>query len=188
MTKLESGFCQSPAYHNILLVCGVIRKMPCCEERGTRDVGQLGIVDGVRQVGKTFILKEFGSCYYEKMAYVNCDKNKMLEKIFAQDYNISRILLSLSAILHINIEPENTLIIFDEIQESPTILNSLKYFCEDAPQYHVVVAGSLLGISLHRDTSFPVGKVDMMKMYPMTFDDFICIYCILINLFFFSYI
>lgn len=131
------------------------------------------IVNGARQVGKTFILKEFGSCYYEKMAYVNCDKNKMLEKIFAQDYNISRILLSLSAILHINIEPENTLIIFDEIQESPTILNSLKYFCEDAPQYHVVVAGSLLGISLHRDTSFPVGKVDMMKMYPMTFDEFL---------------
>lgn len=131
------------------------------------------IVNGARQVGKTFILKEFGSCYYEKMAYVNCDKNKMLEKIFAQDYNISRILLSLSAILHINIEPENTLIIFDEIQESPTILNSLKYFCEDAPQYHVVVAGSLLGISLHRNTSFPVGKVDMMKMYPMTFDEFL---------------
>ena len=131
------------------------------------------IVNGARQVGKTFILKEFGSCYYEKMAYVNCDKNKMLEKIFAQDYNISRILLSLSAILHINIEPENTLIIFDEIQESPTILNSLKYFCEDAPQYHVVVAGSLLGISLHRDSSFPVGKVDMMKMYPMTFDEFL---------------
>ena len=131
------------------------------------------ILNGARQVGKTYILREFGSQCYEKMAYVNCDKNKMLEKIFSQDYNISRILLSLSAILHVNIEPENTLIIFDEIQENATVLNSLKYFCEDAPQYHVVVAGSLLGISLHRDTSFPVGKVDMMKMYPMTFDEFL---------------
>lgn len=131
------------------------------------------IVNGARQVGKTYILREFGSHYYEKMAYVNCDKNKMLEKIFSQDYNISRILLSLSAILHVNIEPENTLIIFDEIQENPTVLNSLKYFCEDAPQYHVAVAGSLLGISLHQDTSFPVGKVDMIKMYPMTFDEFL---------------
>jgi predicted AAA+ superfamily ATPase len=131
------------------------------------------IVNGARQVGKTYILKEFGSHYYEKMAYVNCDKNKTLDKIFSQDYNISRILLSLSAILHVNIEPENTLIIFDEIQENPTVLNSLKYFCEDASQYHVAVAGSLLGISLHRDTSFPVGKVDMIKMYPMTFDEFL---------------
>lgn len=121
------------------------------------------IVNGARQVGKTYILREFGSHYYEKMAYVNCDKNKMLEKIFSQDYNISRILLSLSAILHVNIEPENTLIIFDEIQENPMVLNSLKYFCEDAPQYHVAVAGSLLGISLHQDTSFPVGKVDMIR-------------------------
>ena len=131
------------------------------------------ILNGARQVGKTYILRGFGTKYYQKMAYVNCDKNKMLEKIFSQDYNISRILLSLSAILHVNIEPENTLIIFDEIQESPIVLNSLKYFCEDAPQYHVAVAGSLLGISLHRDTSFPVGKVDMIKMYPMTFDEFL---------------
>ena len=131
------------------------------------------ILNGARQVGKTYILREFGSQCYEKMAYVNCDKNKMLEKIFSQDYNISRILLSLSAILHVNIEPGNTLIIFDEIQESPTVLNSLKYFCEDAPQYHVAVAGSLLGISLHNNTSFPVGKVDMIKMYPMTFDEFL---------------
>ena len=107
------------------------------------------------------------------MAYVNCDKNEMVEKIFAQDYNIQRIILSLSALLHVNIEAENTLIVFDEIQENPTVLNSLKYFCEDAPQYHVAVAGSLLGISLHGGTSFPVGKVDMIRMYPMTFDEFL---------------
>lgn len=131
------------------------------------------ILNGARQVGKTYILREFGEKYYEKVAYVNCDKNELVEKIFAQDYNIERILLSLSALLHITIEPENTLIIFDEIQENPTVLNSLKYFCEDAPQYHVAVAGSLLGISLHSGISFPVGKVDMIKMYPMTFIEFL---------------
>ncbi|MCI7508318.1 MAG: AAA family ATPase [Prevotella sp.] len=93
------------------------------------------IVNGARQVGKTYILREFGTSQYEKMAYINCDKNKILEKIFSQDYNISRILLSLSAILHVNIEPENTLIIFDEIQESPIVLNSLKYFCPQIRNY-----------------------------------------------------
>ncbi len=131
------------------------------------------ILNGARQVGKTYILHEFGKRCYQKVAYVNCDKNEMVEKIFAQDYRIERILLSLSALLHVNIEPENTLIIFDEIQENPVVLNSLKYFCEDAPQYHVAVAGSLLGISLHGGTSFPVGKVDMIKMFPMTFDEFL---------------
>lgn len=131
------------------------------------------ILNGARQVGKTYILRAFGKENYKKVAYINCDKNEMVRNIFAQDYNISRILLSLSALTHINIEPENTLIIFDEIQEEPTILNSLKYFCEDAPAYHVAVAGSLLGISLHSGVSFPVGKVDMIKMYPMTFDEFL---------------
>ena len=131
------------------------------------------ILNGARQVGKTYILQEFGRRCYQKVAYVNCDKNEMVEKVFAQDYNIKRILLSLSALLHVNIEPENTLIVFDEVQESPVVLNSLKYFCEDAPEYHVAVAGSLLGISLHSNTSFPVGKVDMIKMYPMTFDEFL---------------
>lgn len=131
------------------------------------------IVNGARQVGKTYILRAFGEECYEKVAYINCDKNELLQKIFEQDYDIQRILLSLSALVHFNIEPENTLIIFDEIQESPVILNSLKYFCEEAPQYHVAVAGSLLGISLHNGMSFPVGKVDMIKMYPMTFDEFL---------------
>lgn len=131
------------------------------------------ILNGARQVGKTYILRAFGEECYEKVAYINCDKNELLQKIFEQDYDIQRILLSLSALVHFNIEPENTLIIFDEIQESPVILNSLKYFCEEAPQYHVAVAGSLLGISLHNGMSFPVGKVDMIKMYPMTFDEFL---------------
>lgn len=131
------------------------------------------ILNGARQVGKTYILRAFGEECYEKVAYINCDKNELLQKIFEQDYDIQRILLSLSALVHFNIEPENTLIVFDEIQESPVILNSLKYFCEEAPQYHVAVAGSLLGISLHNGMSFPVGKVDMIKMYPMTFDEFL---------------
>lgn len=140
--------------------------------KGKKDRKPL-ILNGARQVGKTYILREFGQEQYEKMAYVNCDRNEMVERIFAQDYNIERILLSLSALLHVNIEPENTLIVFDEVQESPAVLNSLKYFCEDAPRYHVAVAGSLLGISLHSGTSFPVGKVDMLKIYPMTFCEFL---------------
>ena len=86
------------------------------------------IINGARQVGKTYILREFGAKFYQKMAYVNCDKNEMVEKIFAQDYNIERILLSLSALLHVNIEPENTLIIFDEIQENPVVLKLSEVF------------------------------------------------------------
>lgn len=131
------------------------------------------IINGARQVGKTYILRKFGEMHYKNTAYVNCDKNETVNKIFAQDYNIDRIILSLSALLHVKIEPGNTLIIFDEIQENPVVLNSLKYFCENAPEYHVAVAGSLLGISLHSGISFPVGKVDMLKMYPMNFDEFL---------------
>lgn len=131
------------------------------------------ILNGARQVGKTYILKEFGRTQYKNTAYVNCDNNDTIEKIFSQGYDVRRIILSLSAVTHIRIEPHNTLIILDEIQESPLALNSLKYFYENAPEYHIAVAGSLLGISLHSGTSFPVGKVDMLKMYPMTFDEFL---------------
>lgn len=131
------------------------------------------ILNGARQVGKTYILREFGNRYYHNTAYVNLDHNSDVATIFSQDYDIARILRSLSALLHTHIEPGKTLIIFDEIQENPIVLNSLKYFCEQAPQYHVVVAGSLLGISLHEGTSFPVGKIDMIKMYPMTFVEFL---------------
>lgn len=131
------------------------------------------ILNGARQVGKTYILQEFGRMAYENVAYVNLDHNKDAASIFEQDYDIRRIIRLLSALLNIHIEPERTLIIFDEIQESPLVLNSLKYFCENASEYHVVVAGSLLGISLHSGTSFPVGKVDILRMYPMTFDEFL---------------
>ena len=131
------------------------------------------ILNGARQVGKTYILQEFGRMYYKNVAYVNCDRNEILAKIFSTDYDIARIIRSLSAMLHTHIVPEETLIIFDEIQENAIVLNSLKYFCENAPEYHVAVAGSLLGISLHSNSSFPVGKIDMIKMYPMTFDEFL---------------
>ena len=164
--SLQQKFVQK----NVIMERNVIKQLLAWKQKKNR---KPLIVNGARQVGKTYILRDFGTKYYQKMAYVNCDKNEMVEKIFAQDYNIERILLSLSALLHVNIEPENTLIIFDEIQENPVVLNSLKYFCEDAPAYHVAVAGSLLGISLHGGMSFPVGKVDMIKMYPMTFDEFL---------------
>ena len=131
------------------------------------------IVNGARQVGKTYSLKEFGREAYENVAYINCDGNEEVTNIFAQDYDMRRILLHLSALTGVDIRPGKTLIIIDEIQECPKALNSLKYFCENAPQYHVAVAGSLLGISLHAGSSFPVGKVDMIKMYPMTFDEFL---------------
>ncbi len=131
------------------------------------------ILNGARQVGKTYLLQEFGRLEYSQTAYVNLEHNNEVATIFASDYDIPRIIRSLSALMNMHIEAENTLIIFDEIQENPVVLNSLKYFCENAPEYHVAVAGSLLGISLHQDISFPVGKVDMLKMYPMTFDEFL---------------
>ena len=131
------------------------------------------ILNGARQVGKTYILQEFGRLYYKNVAYLNCDRNDMLRNIFAHDYDTARIIRSISALTSIHIEPSETLIVFDEIQENPIILNSLKYFCENAPEYHIAVAGSLLGISLHGNVSFPVGKVDMLKMFPMTFDEFL---------------
>lgn len=131
------------------------------------------ILNGARQVGKTYILKQFGKEAYQNIAYVNCDGNQEVAAIFEQDYDIHRILLHLSALTGVDILPGKTLIVIDEIQECPKALNSLKYFCEDAPEYHVAVAGSLLGISLHAGSSFPVGKVDMLKLYPMTFDEFL---------------
>ncbi len=131
------------------------------------------ILNGARQVGKTYILQAFGREYYENVVYVNMDNNAEVARIFEQDYDIRRILRSLSATQHTHITPGKTLIILDEIQECPTALNSLKYFCENAPEHHIAVAGSLLGISLHENTSFPVGKVDMLKIYPMTFEEFL---------------
>lgn len=131
------------------------------------------ILNGARQVGKTYILNVFGQTYYKNVAYVNLDKDKQAASIWSQGFDVNRIILSLSALLNIKILPQETLIILDEIQDCPQALSSLKYFCEDAPEYHVAVAGSLLGLSLHGGTSFPVGKVDMLRMYPMTFREFL---------------
>ncbi len=130
------------------------------------------ILEGARQVGKTYILKEFGRREYRNLVYINCDNNDKVSAIFS-DYDIPRIIRSLSAISGESIVPGDTLIFLDEIQEIDKGLASLKYFCENAPEYHVAVAGSLLGITLHEGTSFPVGKVDILYLYPMNFEEFL---------------
>ena len=117
-------------------------------------------------------MKEFGAREYSEVVYINCDDNNDMQNMFV-DYDIDRIIRSLSAISGISIKPSTTLLILDEIQEVERGLASLKYFCEKAPEYHVAVAGSLLGITLHEGTSFPVGKVDMLYMYPMDFEEFL---------------
>lgn len=131
------------------------------------------ILLGARQVGKTWIMQNFGKQEYEKVAYVNCDDEPEMQQLFAADYDIDRILLTLQAITGTKITPGDTLVILDEIQETPRGLHSLKYFQEKAPDYHVMVAGSLLGVTLGRGESFPVGKVDMLSMYPMDFEEFL---------------
>lgn len=130
------------------------------------------ILQGARQVGKTYILKEFGAREYSEVVYINCDDNNDMQNMFV-DYDVDRIIRSLSAISGVSIKPSTTLLILDEIQEVERGLASLKYFCEKAPEYHLAVAGSLLGITLHEGTSFPVGKVDMLYMYPMDFEEFL---------------
>lgn len=131
------------------------------------------ILNGARQVGKTYLLKCFGKNEYESVAYISCDSNDKVAAIFSGDFDVRRIILELSAYSKVDIKPEKTLIILDEIQECNRALNSLKYFCEDAPEYHIAVAGSLLGISLHSGTSFPVGKVETLKLYPFSFEEFL---------------
>ena len=131
------------------------------------------ILLGARQVGKTWIMQHFGKEEYKKVAYVNCDDEPRMKQLFELDYNIERILLTLQAITGIKVTPGDTLIILDEIQETPRALHSLKYFCEKAPEYHVMVAGSLLGVTLGKGESFPVGKVDMLSMYPMDYEEFL---------------
>lgn len=131
------------------------------------------IIRGARQVGKTWLMKEFGSSAYEKIAYVNFESNKQLKDLFKDDFDIQRILLAIQIETGIAIEPNNTLIIFDEIQEAPGALTSLKYFQENAPSYHIVSAGSLLGVALAQSTSFPVGKVEFMDLYPLSYLEFL---------------
>lgn len=131
------------------------------------------ILRGVRQVGKTWILKEFGKLNYKNIAYFNFDENKEYKQFFETTKNVERILQNLMLASGQKIEPENTLIIFDEVQDCPEVINSMKYFCENAPQYHVACAGSLLGITLAKPSSFPVGKVNFMQINPMNFTEFL---------------
>lgn len=131
------------------------------------------IIRGARQVGKTWIMKEFGKLQYAETVYINFDNNERMKNVFSMDMDIKRIVSSLKIETGKKIDPENTLLIFDEIQEVPKALTALKYFCEEAPEYHIVAAGSLLGVALHPGTSFPVGKVDFLNLYPLTFEEFL---------------
>lgn len=131
------------------------------------------ILNGVRQCGKTYILKEFGRKEFENLAYISCDRNENLHAIYSGDFDTSRIIRGLSALTGVDIIPGKTLIFLDEVQAFPQALEALKYFCEDAPEYHIVVAGSLLGVALHAGVSFPVGKVQTMRLFPMDFEEFL---------------
>lgn len=130
------------------------------------------IIEGARQVGKTWLMKEFGRQAYSDTVYINFDSNSRMSDLFSSDLNTTRLVMGLELYVGHKINPENTLLIFDEVQEVPRALASLKYFYENAPQYHIVCAGSLLGIALHEGTSFPVGKVDFLKLYPLSFKEF----------------
>lgn len=131
------------------------------------------VLNGARQVGKTWLLKAFAQQEYAKMAYVVCRKNPVVKEIFSIDFNIDRILRALRAMTGVDISPGDTLIILDEIQDVPEALEALKYFREEAPDYHIAVAGSLLGLSMHAGTSYPVGQVNTIDVYPMNFEEFL---------------
>lgn len=131
------------------------------------------ILKGARQVGKTWILKDFGHKEFDNIAYVNCDKNNAVETLFNGDFDVSRLIRGISALTNIDIKPGKTLIFLDEVQETPRVIHSLKYFCEDAPDYYICVAGSLLGLKLRGEISYPVGKVNEINMYPMNFEEFV---------------
>lgn len=130
------------------------------------------LIRGARQVGKTWLMKTFGREEYEKYVYINFESSNRLKSLFEADFNIQRIMLAIQIETGITVEADNTLLIFDEIQEAPGALTSLKYFYENAPKYHIVSAGSLLGVALAKHTSFPVGKVDFLNLYPLNFYEF----------------
>lgn len=131
------------------------------------------LLKGARQVGKTWLMKQFGKEQFENTAYINFDNNHRMQAVFEDDYDIERIILAINIETKMKIEPEKTLIIFDEIQEAPRALSSLKYFCENAPEYAIIAAGSLLGVAIHKGISFPVGKIDTMQIEPMNFREFL---------------
>lgn len=131
------------------------------------------IIEGARQVGKTWLMKEFGRQEYVDTVYINFDANTRMAELFSSDLDTERLIMGLELYAGRKIDADNTLLIFDEVQEVPRALASLKYFYENAPQYNIVCAGSLLGIALHEGTSFPVGKVDFLKLYPLSFREFL---------------
>ena len=132
------------------------------------------IIRGARQVGKTWLMQEFGRTAFEQYAYINFDRNERMQNLFSGDFDVDRILRGLAIESGVEIDPEHTLIILDEIQEVPAALQSLKYFCEDSRhRYYILAAGSLLGIAMLEGTSFPVGKVDSMELYPLSFTEFL---------------
>lgn len=131
------------------------------------------VIRGARQVGKTWIMKKFGESAYKKTVYINFDNNQQMKELFDKDMKTDRIIMGLELYTGNKINPEETLLIFDEVQEVPKALTSLKYFNENAPEYQIICAGSLLGVALHEGTSFPVGKVEFMDLYPLSFSEFI---------------
>lgn len=130
------------------------------------------IIRGARQVGKTWLMKEFGAAEYASVVYINFDNNERMKALFEGSLEVERLMIGLELYAGHKIDPDNTLLIFDEVQEAPRALTSLKYFNEDAPQYQIVCAGSLLGVALHQGTSFPVGKVEFLDLYPLSFFEF----------------
>lgn len=131
------------------------------------------VIRGARQVGKTWIMKAFGAAEYESVVYINFDNNERMRNLFEGNLAVERLVTGLELYAGHKIDPANTLLIFDEVQEVPTALTSLKYFNEDAPQYQIICAGSLLGVALHQGTSFPVGKVEFLDLYPLSFSEFL---------------
>ena len=128
---------------------------------------------GARQVGKTWLMKEFGTLYYKDFVYISFYNNSRMSSIFEEDYDVKRIINAIEVNQHVKITPGETLLIFDEVQNALNVVESLKYFCEDAPEYHIIAAGSLLGVSIHEGISFPVGKVDELSLFPMNFREFL---------------
>ena len=149
--------------------CAIERLYKWKEEHNRKPL----IIEGARQVGKTWLMREFGKQAYQNTVYINFDANLRMSELFSTDLDVSRIIMGLELYSDSKIIPENTLIIFDEVQEVPKALSSLKYFYENAPEYHIICAGSLLGIALHEGTSFPVGKVDFLRLYPLSFKEFL---------------
>lgn len=131
------------------------------------------LLKGARQVGKTWLMKEFGQNCFKNTAYLNFDSGGRISRIFDEDYDIRRILQLINIETGVKVEPEETLIIFDEIQEVPRAISALKYFCENAPEYAVIAAGSLLGVSIHEGVSFPVGKIDLLEVHPLSYVEFL---------------